>query len=119
MPFGKTCSVRESAEYLHVSTKTIRRYVKKGLLKHKLVEGKHGGEILIYKASLDIILGQIQAKSKGKEDVVEVARLFQEASQEVKEVVLKILRSSVEGKEEKRNNGLIASLFRWKDGDYQ
>ena len=119
MFFAKTFSVRESAEYLGVSTKTVRRYLKRGLLQHKITEGKHGPEIRILKRSLDKIRGQIEELSKGREDIREILHLYQEASPEVREVVLKILRSSSEVEETEKSNGLITAIFRRKGDDYQ
>ncbi len=113
MPLGRTFSVKESAELLKVSTKTIRRYLKKGILRCRIIEGKHGEEIRIFQQSLDNVLGQYDAMSKGKKEVMELNRLFAQASTEVKEVVLKILRSTEEPEEKpKKQNGLFTSIFK-------
>ncbi len=119
MSFGKTFSVKESAAYLRVSTKTIRRYLKRGDLKAKTIDGKHGQEIRVFKSTLDTILGQMKQVSKGKEALVELNRLFGQATPEVREVVLKILRSSSEKEEQKGNGGLIASIFKRRSEDFQ
>lgn len=119
MPFAKTFTVRESAAYLRLSTKTIRRYIKKGMLKYKMINGKHGQEIRVFKKSLDRLNRQIKGLSRGKEDIVEINRLYQEASSEVRELVLKILKSSASGEEVKKNNNLLSSIFKKRKEDYQ
>jgi excisionase family DNA binding protein len=116
MSFSKDFSVRECAVYLGVSTKTVRRYIKRGVLKHSLIPGKHGHEIQVTKKSLDSLRGQIRPMSKVKEDLREVSRLFLAVTPDVREVVLKILRSNTEGDKARRGDSLISSLFRKKEG---
>jgi hypothetical protein len=111
MSTGKTYSVREAAGYLGVSTKSVRRYISRGLLSSKLVPGKHGVEILIFQKGLDTVLGQLRSMSKEKNELLEVSRLFQSASPEVRDVVLKILRSTGEEEKPRKLGGLISSLF--------
>ncbi len=120
MTFGKMLSVRESAAYLQVSTKTIRRYLKRGLLKAKTVPGDHGDELRIIRTSLDSLAGRVKSLSKGREDLIEYTRLFREANPEVRELVLKILRSNTtERQDEPKQTSLWSSLFNWKGDDFR
>jgi excisionase family DNA binding protein len=117
LPYGKTYSVKESAEYLGLSTKTIRRYLGSGMLKAKRVRGKYGDEIRIFKKSLDRIIGQKNRLSNGLDDLSELCKLYREATPEVREVVIKILKSTNGETEDGDRNGFLSSIFRRKGGD--
>jgi hypothetical protein len=116
MPLGRTLTVRQSAEYLGVSTKSVRRYLRQELLRGKLVPGKHGPEIQVFQRSLDSLLGQRSAMSKDKDDLAELTMLWNQANQDVRDVVMKILRSTETPVVENGSGGLLSSLFRKKGG---
>lgn len=46
-------NIDEAAKFLGVSTKTMRRYLKKGLVQGKIIEGEHGKEYEIEPVSLE------------------------------------------------------------------
>jgi excisionase family DNA binding protein len=113
-------TVRESAAYLQVSTKTIRRYLKRGLLRAKTVPGDHGEELRVFRKSLDTLAGSVKSLSLDRQEQIEFTRLFSEANPEVRELVLKILRSNTtERQDEPKPTGLLASLFNWKGDDFR
>ena len=117
MPYGKTLTVSESAEYLSMSTKTVRRYLKRGKLKYRMVEGKFGDEIRVFRSSLDRIIGQKNLVSNGQEDLSEVVRLYKEATPEVREVVIKILKSTNGETADQDKDGFITNIFRRRGGN--
>jgi hypothetical protein len=112
----KDFTVPEGSLLLGRSTKTVRRYIKQGLLEKRLVQGKYGPEIRISKKSLDDLLKRMSKASKPADDPYEVLQLYRKASPDVKELVRKILTSSPESDGSGVKKGLLRPFF-WKRGE--
>ncbi len=110
-------SVAESAAYLGKSTKTIRRYVKMGLLPSEKVSGKFGPEIRIPRKGLDSLAKQMSTASRAEDDPYQILRLYRSASVETKELVKKILTSAPEEPEKDSRGGFLRPFFRKKGGE--
>lgn len=108
-------TVTESASYLGRSAKTVRRYIKQGLLPCERVNGKFGPEIRIARKSLDTLVKRLSSASKRSDDPFEILRLYRKASPEIKELVRKILKSTPveDGKDER---SVFLRPFFWKKG---
>ena len=100
-------TVAESAAYIGRSTKTIRRYIKRGLLPGEKVEGKFGPEIRVPRKSLDILVRDMSRASSADESPYEIVRLYRESSPEIRELVMKILRSGPEDEEKELRGGFL------------
>lgn len=112
---GPMLTVAESALYLGKSTKTVRRYIKQGLLSSERVSGKFGPELRIPRKGLDILLKNMSTPSKGDDDPLEILRLFRQASPDIRELVMKILRSGPSDDIESARGGFLRPFF-WKKG---
>lgn len=110
-------TVAESAAYVGKSTKTIRRYIKRGLLPGEKVEGKFGPEIRVSRKSLDNLVREMSKASNAAESPYEILRLYREASPEIRELVMKILRSSPEDEVKDTRGGFLLPFFRKKGGE--
>lgn len=108
-------SVTESAAYLGKSTKTVRRYVKQGLLPCERVNGKFGPEIRIQQKGLDRLARLLSKASRPQDDTLEMLRLYRKATPETREVVKKILTSNPEEEERDSRGGFLRPFF-WKKG---
>jgi len=108
-------TVAESASYLGKSTKTIRRYLKAGLLPGERVNGKFGPEIRIPRQALDTLVRERSKASREEDDPYQVLRLYRKASQETRELVRKILTSTPEEEQKDSRGGFLKPFF-WKRG---
>ena len=109
-------TVAESASYLGRSTKTIRRYVKQGILSCERVNGKFGPEMRIPRKELDSLVRKMTNPTGPEKEALDLLRLYRKATPEIRELVHKILSS--DPTEEMRDSpGLFRlSFFRKKGG---
>ena len=110
-------SVAESASYLGKSTKTVRRYVKQGLLPCERVKGKYGAEIRIPRKALDRLAKVLSRPSSPEDDTIDLIRLYRKASPETRELVRKILTSAPVEEEEVPRSGFLLPFFRKRGGE--
>jgi len=110
-------TVAESAVYIGKSTKTVRRYLKKGLLPGEKVKGKFGPEIRVSRKSLDSLVREMSKASTAAESPYEILRLYREASPEIRELVMKILKSTPDDEEKDSRGGFLLPFFRKKGGE--
>ena len=110
-------SVAESASYLGKSTKTVRRYVKQGLLPCERVSGKYGAEIRIPRKALDRLARILSKPSRPEDDALDLIKLYRKATPEMRELVRKILTSTPEEEEEVSRGGFLRPFFRKRGGE--
>ena len=110
-------TVAESAAYIGKSTKTVRRYLKRGLLPGEKVNGKFGPEIRVSRKSLDSLVREMSKASTAVESPYEILRLYREASPEIKELVMKILKSTSDDEDKDTRGGFLLPFFRKKGGE--
>ena len=110
-------SVAESASYLGKSTKTVRRYVKQGLLPCARVNGKYGAEIRIPRKALDRLVKILSKPSRPEDDTLDLIKLYRKATPEMRELVRKILTSTPEEEEEVPRGGFLRPFFRKRGGE--
>jgi predicted DNA-binding transcriptional regulator AlpA len=110
-------TLAESAAYIGKSTKTVRRYIKKGLLPGEMVDGKFGPEIRIPRKSLDSLARRMSTASNASDNAYTFLQLYREASPEIKELVMKILVSSPEDEEKVSRGSFLLPFFRKRGGE--
>lgn len=109
-------SVTESAAYIGKSTKTVRRYIKQGIIPCERVSGKFGPEIQVSKKALDSLLRRLSTPSRPEDEPLEMLRLYRKASPEIRELVGKILRSNPSEEEKNVRGGFQWPFFGKKGG---
>jgi len=110
-------TVVESAAYIGKSTKSIRRYIKRGLLPGERVSGRFGPEIRVSRKSLDSLVREMSKASNAAESPYEILKLYRESSPEIRELVMKILRSSPEDEGKDSRGSFLLPFFRKKGGE--
>jgi excisionase family DNA binding protein len=110
-------SVTESASYIGKSTKTVRRYIKRGALSCERVNGRFGPEIRISKKALDSLVKRMSTPSRPEDEPLEMLRLYRKASPEIRELVGKILRSDPREEERNARGGFLRPFFWKKSGE--
>jgi hypothetical protein len=110
-------TVAESAAYIGKSTKTVRRYITKGLLPGERVDGKFGPEIRVSRKSLDSLARRMSKASNADDNAYTFLKLYREASPETKELVMKILVSSPEDEGKDSRGGFLLPFFRKRGGE--
>ena len=110
-------TVAESAAYIGKSTKTVHRYLKKGLLPGEKVNGKFGPEIRVSRKSLDSLVREMSMASTAAESPYEILKLYREASPEIRELVMKILKSTPEEEDKETRGGFLLPFFRKRGGE--
>jgi excisionase family DNA binding protein len=113
----KMFTVTESASYLGKSTKTVRRYIKQGLLPCKRMNGKFGPEIRISREGLDRLPELVSKPSRPEEEALEIIGLYRKASPENRELVRKILTSVPEEEDLESRGGFLRPFFRKSGGE--
>ena len=113
----KLFTVAESASYLGKSTKTIRRYIKQGLLPCERMKGKFGPEIRIPRESLDRLPELVSKPSRPEEEALEIISLYRKASPENRELVRRILTSVPDEEDLESRGGFLRPFFRKRGGE--
>lgn len=88
----ETASVKEAAEVLEVSTKTVRKYLKSGRLPFQTVEGKYGDEYAIPRSALEEFQGRVADRgvSTGGSNGRGVMELYTELLQRHEQAVIRL-----------------------------
>ena len=110
-------SVAESASYVGKSTKTIRRYIKQGILSCERINGNYGPEIRIPRKSLDSLLKNMSNPSRPEDESLELLLLYRKASPEIRGLVKKILKSSPDEEVKVEGGGFFLPFFRKRGGE--
>ena len=110
-------SVPESASYIGKSAKTIRRYIKQGILSCERIKGKYGPEIRVTRTSLDSFLKNLSNPSRPEDESLELLLLYRKASPEIRELVIKILTSPPEEEVKVERGGFHLPFFRKRGGE--